>query len=70
MRLRPSGNQGRSRRSFDSFEDYQRQEAWTWEHMALTRARVISGPPEFRDAIETAIDTTLKTPRDRRQAHR
>jgi glutamate-ammonia-ligase adenylyltransferase len=41
-RLRPSGAQGPISVSFESFERYQREEAWTWEHMALCRAR----PPD------------------------
>lgn len=41
MRLRPSGRQGPVATSVQSFRDYQLSEAWTWEHLALTRARVI-----------------------------
>ena len=65
MRLRPSGNAGPIATAFDSFVAYQESEAWTWEHMALTRARVISGPDELRARIEDAIATTLRRPRDR-----
>ncbi|MTH35775.1 glutamine-synthetase adenylyltransferase [Paracoccus limosus] len=43
MRLRPSGRQGPVATSVQSFRDYQMTEAWTWEHLALTRARVIGG---------------------------
>jgi len=43
MRLRPSGRQGPAAASWASFRNYQRTEAWTWEHLALTRARVIAG---------------------------
>ena len=43
MRLRPSGRQGPVATSVQSFRDYQLSEAWTWEHLALTRARVIAG---------------------------
>ncbi len=43
MRLRPSGGQGPVATSLAAFEHYQRQDAWTWEHMALTRARVVAG---------------------------
>jgi glutamate-ammonia-ligase adenylyltransferase len=43
MRLRPSGRQGPVATALASFERYQREEAWTWEHMALTRARVLAG---------------------------
>ncbi|MDO5604577.1 MAG: glutamine-synthetase adenylyltransferase [Paracoccus sp. (in: a-proteobacteria)] len=42
MRLRPSGRQGPVATSVQSFRDYQLTEAWTWEHLALTRARVIA----------------------------
>jgi glutamate-ammonia-ligase adenylyltransferase len=48
-----------------SFIHYQAGEAWTWEHMALTRARVISGPPALRAAVEKAIRDVLVKPRDR-----
>ncbi|QXT38465.1 putative nucleotidyltransferase substrate binding domain-containing protein [Gymnodinialimonas ceratoperidinii] len=43
MRLRPSGGQGPVATALTSFERYQREEAWVWEHMALTRARVVAG---------------------------
>jgi glutamate-ammonia-ligase adenylyltransferase len=64
MRLRPSGQKGPIATQLSGFIDYQANKAWTWEHMALTRARVISGPPEFRQAIATAIRATLTGPRD------
>ena len=41
MRLRPSGRQGPVATSLQSFRDYQMTEAWTWEHLALTRARTV-----------------------------
>ena len=44
MRLRPSGNKGPVATSWTSFQDYQRNEAWVWEHLALTRAAAIVGP--------------------------
>jgi glutamate-ammonia-ligase adenylyltransferase len=66
MRLRPSGRAGPVASRLDSFADYQDHEAWTWEHMALTRARVISGSPEFRARIERIIRDVLTRPRDRR----
>ncbi len=50
MRLRPSGNSGPVATSLDAFSLYQREEAWTWEHMALTRARSLSASPAFADA--------------------
>ncbi|MGX9354222.1 [protein-PII] uridylyltransferase family protein [Roseobacteraceae bacterium S113] len=43
MRLRPSGTQGPVATSWASFENYQRNEAWVWEHLALTRARAVAG---------------------------
>ena len=44
MRLRPSGQPGPVATALPAFRRYQAEEAWTWEHMALTRARVIAGP--------------------------
>jgi glutamate-ammonia-ligase adenylyltransferase len=46
------------------FIDYQRDQAWTWEHMALTRARVISAPPDLAAKINAAIREVLTRPRD------
>ena len=65
MRLRPSGRAGPLASRIDSFADYQEREAWTWEHMALTRARVISASPAFREKIEDIIRSVLTRPRDR-----
>ncbi|CAK0773522.1 (glutamine synthetase) adenylyltransferase / (glutamine synthetase)-adenylyl-L-tyrosine phosphorylase [Azospirillaceae bacterium] len=48
MRLRPSGNSGPLAVSLESFSKYQHQAAWTWEHMALTRAQVLGGTSELR----------------------
>jgi glutamate-ammonia-ligase adenylyltransferase len=64
MRLRPSGRAGPVASHITSFSEYQDCEAWTWEHMALTRARVISGSPEFRASIERTIRDVLTRPRD------
>jgi glutamate-ammonia-ligase adenylyltransferase len=64
MRLRPSGRAGPVASRIDSFAEYQDREAWTWEHMALTRARVISSSPEFRGKIEKIIRDVLTRPRD------
>ena len=52
MRLRPSGRQGPVATSLPSFRSYQMDEAWTWEHLALTRARVIAGPPDLAADVE------------------
>jgi len=64
MRLRPSGRAGPVASHVDAFAEYQDKEAWTWEHMALTRARVISASPGFRHRIETIIRGALTRPRD------
>ena len=64
MRLRPSGRAGPVASRIDAFAEYQDREAWTWEHMALTRARVISSTPDFRDKIESIIRAVLTRPRD------
>ena len=64
MRLRPSGRAGPVASRLDAFADYQETEAWTWEHMALTRARVISASPAFRERIEAIIRAVLMRPRD------
>lgn len=63
MRLRPSGRAGPVASRLDAFADYQQREAWTWEHMALTRARVISASPQFRGKIEAIIRDVLTRPR-------
>jgi glutamate-ammonia-ligase adenylyltransferase len=64
MRLRPSGRAGPVASHIKSFAEYQDREAWTWEHMALTRARVISSSPGFRTRIENIIREVLTRPRD------
>jgi glutamate-ammonia-ligase adenylyltransferase len=64
MRLRPSGRSGPVATRIASFESYQHGEAWTWEHMALTRARVVSAPPELAARIEAVIRDVLRQPRD------
>src|SRR6266850_5528792 len=65
MRLRPSGRAGPVASHLKSFAEYQDREAWTWEHMALTRARVISSSPDVRGKIERIIRTVLTRRRDR-----
>ena len=65
MRLRPSGQKGPVATQFSSFVNYQTHEAWTWEHLALTRARIVAGPPELTDRLSAAIRDTLTRTRDR-----
>ena len=64
MRLRPSGRAGPLANSLEGFETYHAQSAWTWEHMALTRARVIHGPAGLVERLTDIVKTTLCRPRD------
>jgi [glutamine synthetase] adenylyltransferase / [glutamine synthetase]-adenylyl-L-tyrosine phosphorylase len=64
MRLRPSGSQGPVATSFESFREYQKKSAWTWEKLALTRARVVSGDVKLAEALSKAITISLCAPRD------
>src|SRR5882724_12418443 len=64
MRLRPSGRAGPLASHISSFAEYQEHEAWTWEHMALTRARVISASSGFRVRIEQVIRDALTRRRE------
>ena len=64
LRLRPSGNSGPIATHLKSFIAYQASEAWTWEHMALTRARVLTGPDALKARVSAAIAETLQSPRD------
>ena len=64
MRLRPSGRSGPVATQLDSFAAYQEDDAWTWEHMALTRARVVAASPQFAARIQAVIRAVLCRPRD------
>ncbi|MFH3480607.1 bifunctional [glutamine synthetase] adenylyltransferase/[glutamine synthetase]-adenylyl-L-tyrosine phosphorylase [Xanthobacter variabilis] len=66
LRLRPSGRSGPLATRLTSFAAYQQEEAWTWEHMALTRARVIASDDDFRIRVEEVICSVMRQPRDRR----
>ncbi|THH38914.1 glutamine-synthetase adenylyltransferase [Aliishimia ponticola] len=59
MRLRPSGSQGPVATSWNSFRTYQQTEAWTWEHLALTRADVIAGPEDLSQDVRAFRDALL-----------
>ncbi len=63
-RLRPSGAQGPIAVSLEAFERYQRENAWTWEHMALARARVLHGPDAGRTALREIVRGVLELDRD------
>ena len=67
MRLRPSGNKGPVAVSLESFRRYHESEAWTWERMALTRARAIAGDPSLRSEVEAVIGAALRKPCDEAQ---
>jgi len=62
-RLRPQGNQGPLAVSCEAFGKYQREAAWTWEHMALARARVLYGSPAARAELEAVLTEVLHAPR-------
>jgi glutamate-ammonia-ligase adenylyltransferase len=66
MRLRPSGRSGPLATHIEGFVGYQQREAWTWEHMALTRARVVSASPAFAARVEAAIHDVLRRKREPR----
>lgn len=53
MRLRPAGNSGMLVSTLQAFEEYQLNSAWTWEHQALVRARVISGSDQLAEQFNT-----------------
>src|SRR5690606_34039835 len=64
LRLRPSGNKGPVATHIDAFKKYQRNDAWTWEHMALTRARVDAGDAGLAAEIKAEVTAILELPRD------
>ncbi|SES15478.1 bifunctional [glutamine synthetase] adenylyltransferase/[glutamine synthetase]-adenylyl-L-tyrosine phosphorylase [Rhizobium sp. NFR03] len=64
MRLRPSGNKGPVATRLPAFVKYQHEEAWTWEHMALTRARPIAGDRDMMQRTADAIHAVIGEPGD------
>ncbi|MCR4282560.1 MAG: bifunctional [glutamine synthetase] adenylyltransferase/[glutamine synthetase]-adenylyl-L-tyrosine phosphorylase, partial [Bauldia sp.] len=64
LRLRPSGNAGPVATHIDGFAAYQAKEAWTWEHMALTRARPVAGDKRLMARARDAITKIVAKPRD------
>ena len=64
FRLRPSGNKGPLATELGAFRRYQEGEAWTWERMALTRARVVAGEPDFAGEVAETIRAVLAEPRE------
>ena len=63
-RLRPSGASGLLVSSLQAFEDYQREEAWTWEHQALVRARMVAGDLRIGEKFDRIRRGILELPRD------
>ncbi len=64
LRLRPSGNKGPVATHVEAFRKYQRSDAWTWEHMALTRARPVTGDRTLLGEVEAEIADILAMPRE------
>lgn len=64
LRLRPSGNKGPVATSVDAFANYQREQAWVWEHLALTRAEVTAGPTALGQEVEVLREEIIRMPRD------
>jgi glutamate-ammonia-ligase adenylyltransferase len=63
MRLRPSGNAGPAASSLAAFRKYHEESAWTWERMALTRARAVAGEPWLGERVMAAVEAALRAPR-------
>ena len=70
MRLRPSGHDGTLVSSLEAFRDYQLNRAWTWEHQALVRARVVAGDKALGEHFEQVRREVLCLPRDRGELQR
>lgn len=68
-RLRPQGAKGMLAVSLQGFADYQRSEAWTWEHMALCRSRAVRGSPQGRARLEEELRAILREPHDAEKVH-
>jgi glutamate-ammonia-ligase adenylyltransferase len=64
LELRPDGRRGLTVSSLKAFREYQKENAWTWEHQALTRARAVAGDASLRAAFEDVRREVLARPRD------
>ncbi len=64
FRLRPSGKAGPLATHIDAFIKYQSEQAWTWEHMALTRAKVLAGDTAISNTLNEAIQSVVSAERD------
>src|SRR6202008_4424544 len=71
VRLRPSGKGGLLVTNIEAFAEYQRREAWTWEHQALLHARSVAGSPQLRAAFERVrLEVLCHHVRDMRERQR
>lgn len=64
MRLRPSGNAGPLATSLSGFIQYHHESAWTWEHLALSRSRVVTADAGFGEKVDAVVEEILSRPRD------
>ena len=64
MRLRPSGNSGLLVAYIKAYEDYLKNEAWTWEHQALVRGRFVSGDVKLKEEYQAIRQRILSLPRE------
>jgi glutamate-ammonia-ligase adenylyltransferase len=65
MRLRPSGRAGPVATQLNSFVDYQKNKAWVWEHLALTRARCLTGSPSLKEKLNETIKLVISKDREK-----
>ncbi len=65
MRLRPSGRSGPVATQLNSFVDYQKNKAWVWEHLALTRARCLTGSPSLKEKLNETIKHVISKDREK-----
>ena len=70
LRLRPSGRSGPLATHIEAFRSYQLTEAWTWEHMAMSRGRAIAGDATLMAEVSDVIDALVAKPRDPEKARR
>lgn len=64
MRLRPNGHSGLITTHLEAFKTYELEKAWTWEHQALVRARLVTGDTDLRDEFQNIRHEVLGKPRD------
>ncbi|OOZ37140.1 bifunctional [glutamate--ammonia ligase]-adenylyl-L-tyrosine phosphorylase/[glutamate--ammonia-ligase] adenylyltransferase [Solemya velesiana gill symbiont] len=69
MRLRPNGNSGMLVTPIEAFELYQKNDAWTWEHQALLRARPVAGDPVLMEQFKSIRREVLSRQRDPDELH-